>query len=196
MAWQAIVEVAKVTAEVAEKVAQETAKNITKFNPDKRLDPSKIKPEDASKKFNPDKRIDVKESLEKVLDQYKKELTNLAEMPDTIKNLADLKLDDLKKLSPDEVDKKRTEFETKKKDLRTEWEKVNNRPWPTYDKDVLNSRGEPIRKAGMKMDAHHIKPLSLGGENVVSNITPVSVTNHIDIHLAASACSALQKAII
>ena len=196
MAWQAIVEVAKVTAEVAEKVAQETAKNITKFNPDKRLDPNKLKTEQSGKRFNPDKRIDVKESLEKTLEQYKKELTNLDEFPDTIKNLADLKLDDLKKLSPDEVDKKRTEFEKNKKSLRTQWEKENNRPWPTYKEDVLNDRGEVIRKAGWKLDAHHIKPLSLGGENIASNITPIEVAKHADIHSASSACSALQKAII
>lgn len=196
MAWQAIVEVAKTTAEVAEIVAKETAKNITKFNPDKRLDPSKIKPEGPNNKFNPDKRIDVKEALEKTLEQYKKELTNLAELPDTIQNLADLKLDDLKKLSPEEVDKKRTEFESKKKTLRTEWEKENNRPWPTYKEDVLNERGEVIRKAGWKLDAHHIKPLSLGGENVASNLTPMEVTKHADIHSASSACSTLQKAII
>ena len=195
MAWQVLVEVAKVAAEVAEKASIETAKSIVKYNPDKRLDPSKMKPDKPNNKFNPDKRIDVTGSLEKVLEQYKKELTSLADLPDTIKNLADLKVEDLQKLSPEEVAEKRKEFKNDRDKLRTEWEKINDRPWPTYDKDVKNSRGEVIKKAGMKKDAHHIKPLSMGGENVASNITPIDKIKHSELHSGNSAYSALQKAL-
>lgn len=93
--------------------------------------------------------------------------------------------------SPEKVKQLRKEFSNTKNQLRNEWSKVNNREWPTYKEDVLNSRGEVIRKAGDKLDAHHKQPLQLGGENTVSNITPLDIAKHQEIHSSTGSCKKL-----
>ena len=57
--------------------------------------------------------------------------------------------------------------------------------------DVVNDDGKVIRKAGDNYDAHHIHPLQLGGENVASNITPLDVNSHREVHSSTGSCKRL-----
>ena len=72
------------------------------------------------------------------------------------------------------------EFDDKKRELIRQWEDENGIPWPTYDEDVFTEAGKPLRPAGARYDAHHIQPLTYGGENVSSNITPLHALEHFD----------------
>lgn len=121
---------------------------------------------------------------------YIKDLKDKSEFSDTISEDA-IDPSKLELRSPEEIVNKREEFENKKTELRKEWEKQNNRGWPTYKEDVVNSNGMVIRKAGDRYDIHHIQPLKLGGENVVSNITPLDYNSHKDIHSSSGSCKAL-----
>ena len=37
-----------------------------------------------------------------------------------------------------------------------------------------------IRRSGDRYDAHHIQPLTFGGRNIATNITPLHVLEHFD----------------
>ena len=56
------------------------------------------------------------------------------------------------------------------KQLRKEWEKKNNKPWP---KDP---------KTGQNQDADHDTPLADGGEDTGDNVTPRTREDHIQRH--------------
>ena len=61
--------------------------------------------------------------------------------------------------------------------------------------DVYNENGVRIRKAGDNYDAHHIQPLKLGGENVASNITPMDLFKHSEIHSGSGSCTKLLESV-
>ena len=68
-------------------------------------------------------------------------------------------------------------------------------PWPTYNEDVYDEKGRLRRRKGDKYDAHHIQPLELGGENDVSNITPLDILKHEEIHADGKPLDTLKKEI-
>lgn len=126
---------------------------------------------------------------------YAEDLMNSSECPETI-NLDDFDINNLTKRTPEETKALRQEFNRNKDRLIEEWEKANNQKWPVYEKDILNEYGEVIKKAGWKYDAHHIQPLTLGGENVASNITPLRYDIHSDhrgVHAFGSPYDVLEK---
>lgn len=86
----------------------------------------------------------------------------------------------LKKCSPEEIAKERSKFNKIRNELIKNWEDINQRKWPTYDKDVVTAEGKTIRKAGDRYDAHHVQPLELGGKNTSENITPMHAKDHFD----------------
>lgn len=72
--------------------------------------------------------------------------------------------------------------------------------WPRYKEDVTiqtkNGDMVTIRPAGARYDAHHQQPLSLGGLNEASNITPMRADVHIDhrgVHSQDGAFGKLEK---
>ena len=82
------------------------------------------------------------------------------------------------------VKQKREQFKSLKPKLIEEWEIRTGKEWPKYEKDVIITLKDGtkmiIKKVGDLYDAHHILPLSWGGENVWQNITPLHVSIHFD----------------
>ena len=109
---------------------------------------------------------------------YFDDLKNRSEYPDTIDD--SLKNGNWEKMSPEDTEKKRAEFAKDKGDLISQWENDNGMKWPTYTEDVVSPSGKVIRNAGDKYDAHHIQPLTFGGQNEASNITPMHASEHFD----------------
>jgi hypothetical protein len=66
---------------------------------------------------------------------------------------------------------RRRAFNREKKEIKKEWERIHERPWPK-DKD------------GRAYDAHHITEIQYGGSNDVTNIFPVPEGDHTNIHRA------------
>ena len=135
------------------------------------------------------------DNLETALDDYFQDLKDRSECPDTIEDRP-FEVDDLEKQSPEKTAEKRAEFDDMKADLKKQWEDKYNRPWPKYDHDVYSANGKLIRKAGSDYDAHHIQPLSMGGKNEVSNITPLNAEDHYDkqgVHAPDSPYSRIEK---
>lgn len=138
-------------------------------------------------------KIDTTEQIEKLLKEYLDDLKNNSEYPDTIEDDGE----SYEKLSPEETAEKRAEFNANKERLIKEWEEKNGKEWPRYKEDVYVN-GKLIRKAGDRYDAHHIHPLSLGGKNESSNITPISAEKHFDkqgVHAPDSPYGKLEKAL-
>ncbi len=180
--------------------ASEVAKNDSnqptqRFDVDKRIDAEKTKSNDSKEKqFDPDKRIDVKEQLKKAIDQYKQELIDNSPFPDTL-NLDDIRPETIAREPKEKVQEKRRDFKNNKSDLIKEWENQTGKEWPTYKEDVVND-GVTIRKKGDLYDAHHIKPLSWGGENTASNITPMEYNpHHSNVHGADSGYNKVSRLI-
>ena len=125
--------------------------------------------------------------------EYNDELKENSEYPETIEPGDG----EYEKVSPEENVKGREEFNEKREDLIKEWEEKNEKAWPRYEEDVYDEKtGKLIRKAGDRYDAHHIKPLSLGGKNEAGNITPISADKHHDkrgIHAPGSAYDKLAR---
>ena len=121
----------------------------------------------------------AEKDLEQTLDEYFEDLKNKSECPETIPDRP-FETADLEKLSPEEVAKRRDEFDDVKADLKKQWEEEHGRPWPKYEHDVYSANGKLIRKAGSDYDAHHIQPLGMGGKNEVKNITPLNAEVHYD----------------
>lgn len=121
----------------------------------------------------------LKEKLEQMLNKYFEDLKEKSEYPETIPDCP-FESSDLEKLSPEEVAIRREEFDDCKVDLKKQWEEEHGTTWPTYEQDVYSSNGNLIRKAGSDYDAHHIKPLGMGGKNEVENITPLHAEVHYD----------------
>ena len=133
---------------------------------------------------------DIKEIAKDYLDDLKTK-------SDFVDTLSEIKLDvsKLEIQSPERIKDLRVEFDKNKARLRMEWEKLYNREWPKYKEDVFNEVGIRIRRAGDCFDAHHIKPLQLGGPNVASNLTPLDLSKHNEIHSANGSCQKLVEAI-
>ena len=198
-------EAATKIGDVVKDATERIGGNIDSYNPDKRID---LEKNDVNltndEKYDPDIRIDSdtnkektredkivrNEMIEKVFDDYIEDLKNKSDYPETISNTKT----DVSKLevqSPETVKKLREEFDDKKDSIRKQWEIQNNREWPTYKEDVYGPGGNVIRRAGDKYDAHHEIPLKLGGNNDVSNITPLSVNKHKEIHSQNGSCTKL-----
>lgn len=174
--------IAKAGEKASEVAKTEVGQAAKKFDPDKRINVEKNKKDDSKEKgFNPDKRIDIKEQLKKAVEQYIKELKENSPFPDTIK-LDDLKPDKIEKVTKEKLKEMRNEFKKNKEKLIAEWEKQTGKEWPRYKEDVVKD-GVVIKKKGELYDAHHIKPLSWGGKNVASNITPMAWgPHHLKVH--------------
>ena len=146
------------------------------------------------------------ESIEGLVDAYLDDLKSRSPFPET---LADVKLapKDLRVASPEETKKLRAEFADRNSDgyknkLIEAWQEKTGKGWPSYKEDVsiTTKSGEikVLREAGDRYDAHHIRPLSLGGKNTADNITPMDARVHFDsrgIHEPNGACNKLKAAL-
>lgn len=190
--------------------------NETNFNPDDRVETienANKNSDNEIKEYNPDERINVDSTNVKELSQthehhdvskvediniakerYIEDLKSKCEYPEGIskEQLANQKLEIQ---SPEKVAEKREEFDDNKASLRKEWEEKNGREWPKYQNDVYNKNGIKIRKAGDNYDAHHVVPLQLGGKNEASNITPIDLSKHTEIHSKDGSCTNLVNAV-
>lgn len=170
------------------------------FDPDKRLDGKAHTFKDTdNKEFNPDVRIKPTETkevgLKELINDYVKDLKNKSVFPDLISDKP-FGIKDIKYMPSEIVVKQRVDFNSIKVKLIKEWEKTNNKEWPTYKKDVYDKNENLIRKKGDKYDVHHILPLKIGGENDVKNITPIHALDHYDhsgIHKTDSALDKIEK---
>lgn len=153
-------------------------------------------PDGEEKSYDDKKETDNSEiGLEEIKNEYIDDLRSKSEYPETIQENP-FEASDLKKLSPEEVAEKREEFDDRKIELKKLWELENGCIWPKYENDIYSSNGKLIRKAGSDYDAHHIKPLGMGGENDVKNITPLHAEVHYDkqgVHSPDSPYSKLDK---
>ena len=137
----------------------------------------------------------IEQNLDGLVKDYFDDIRNRSECPDTLSKTP-FKASELRLRTPEENAKMHEEFDDLKRDMKKQWEKENNRAWPKYDHDVYSSNGKLIRKKGDDYDAHHIKPLGMGGENVASNITPLSAEVHYDkqgVHSPDSPYSRINK---
>lgn len=116
---------------------------------------------------------------EQLQNDYLNMLEELSPCADTL-DLQDAALSSWERVSPEIVAQKREAFNDIKADLKSQWEDANGMEWPKYQEDVYSDNGNIIRKAGNDYDAHHIRPLCLGGENEASNITPLHARDHYD----------------
>lgn len=78
------------------------------------------------------------------------------------------------KLTDDALAVSRAEFSKSRSGLISQWEKNTGQTWPTYQENVISSRGGLLRKAGDRYDAHHIIELSNGGPNSWWNLHPAA----------------------
>lgn len=195
-------EVAKETAkETAKEAAKETAKEVGKeagkqsVDITKRVDisakvnDSKATGVDITKRIQPE-RMGVKE----IARDYIADLKAKSDFPDSITNSLDVSK--LEKRTPEENAKMREDFDKNKAKLRSDWEKLNNKEWPRYTQPVYNEKGKMIRKIGDCLDAHHVQPLELGGKNEASNITPLDLNKHKDIHSKTGSCTKLVEKVV
>ncbi|WP_019680656.1 HNH endonuclease signature motif containing protein [Ruminococcus flavefaciens] len=207
MISEVAVTAAKVSAEVAKETAKETVSEIGKAAANKCVDigkriditksvgPGGLKGIDITKRIVPESipEISIKD-IATSAKQYLSDLKAKSAYGDTIFD----KLLDISKLEirpQEQVENLREEFDKNKAKIIKEWEVLNNRVWPKYTQDIFNDKGIPIRKVGDNYDAHHINPLKLGGENVASNITPMDLFKHRDIHSGIGSCTKLLKAV-
>lgn len=197
-------------AKTMESVGKPTEKQPdNKFDPDKRVnfehDKGDKRVED--KGFDPDKRIevpgaevkaegskienqgDVNSAIKDCVDDVKSK----SEYPETIKNKIDAS--QLRDVSRAEVAEKRRDFEKQKIALRKAFEEKYGREFPKEKKDVVSDDGNIVRKAGSCYELHHIVPLSLGGDNSLDNLTPMSYSAHKELHGSDSAYSRLRSAV-
>ncbi len=161
------------------------------FDPDKRIDVNQKQDTTESSGYDVDKRVESQENkLEEALNDYNDDLKSKSECPETI-STDETNLSKMEKQPSERVAELREEFDDNKPKLRKEWEIQNGREWPKYTEDVYNENGQIIRRKGDNYDAHHIQPLCLGGENIASNITPLDIYSHRDIHSLNGSCKNL-----
>lgn len=131
---------------------------------------------------------------------YLQDIIDKSEVPETItKNILDP--ESLYKESCEIVKNKRNDFTLSKKNkLIEEWEINTGKEWPRYKEDLYitlkDGTKKMLHKAGNLYDAHHIRPLSWGGENIWQNITPLNADIHFDargVHAIDSAYDKLSK---
>lgn len=118
----------------------------------------------------------TKRVLNKLSRDYVDEMKRLSPCPDTLGDMKDL--GDLKNTPPEIVKEKRQQFNNQRNNLIRQWEEKNGCEWPKYEQDVYSKNGNIVRKKGDYYEVHHIKPLTVGGENSAKNITPL----HYDVH--------------
>lgn len=197
-------------AKTMESVGKTTEKQPdSKFDPDKRVnfeqDKGDKKAED--KGFDPDKRIEVpgaeveadgskienQVDVNSAIKDYLDDVKSKSEYLETIKSeIDDSQLRDVPK---EEVAEKRRDFEKQKRAFRKAWEEKYGREFPKEKKDVVSDDGNIVRKAGSCYELHHIVPLSLGGDNSLDNLTPMSYSAHKELHGSDSAYSKLRSAV-
>lgn len=180
----------------------DTVKETAEF--DKRIDSynksDRVDKEKAKEKYDPDKRVEVKnEKLEQILKKYFEEMKKYSDCPETIKEDA-FSVSDMRKPSSEEMKQLKIEYNKEKDNLIDNWENETGRVWPTYKEDVYitTKSGEKIkiREAGARYDAHHVQPLSMGGKNEASNITPMRADVHMDhygVHSLDGAYGKMEK---
>ena len=125
-----------------------------------------------------------KELIPKYLDEVEK-ITNREIKPNQLEKLQKaLKEQDFAKLDTKKSELHRKLFDNARDKLINEWEKNTGDKWPVYAKDVLNDKGEVIRKAGQRFDAHHLIESSFGGPNAWWNLHPAAfpVEHQAGIH--------------
>jgi hypothetical protein len=132
--------------------------------------------------------------LRELQQEYFDDLRNNSEYPDTISK--DCFDEQWEKISPEQCAQKRSEFNKQKNSIIGDWEKENGMSWLKYDKDIYSSNDRLLRKQGDYYDAHHIRPLSFGGENSARNLTPLNAEVHYDrqgIHSQTSPYSRIEN---
>jgi hypothetical protein len=139
---------------------------------------------------SPDKTLVFSRKFEKYLDEIES-ITNVKitqKQKDFLKK--EIESCEYKRLSTEESKAWRKEFSKVKNELISEWEQNTGMKWKTYDQDVYNERGQIIRRAGGKWDAHEIILNSWGSPHVWENITPAPHPEHQrDIHGKNSVCA-------
>lgn len=128
---------------------------------------------------NPTHQSELNLTQEELNKQYMQQLEELSPCKDTLPAL-NTSNSDWMRLPAEEVMNKRIEFNEIRSDLKEQWSAIYDREWPQYDKDIYSDSGNLIRRAGNDYDAHHIRPLCLGGENTAANITPMHASVHYD----------------
>lgn len=172
-------------------ISKPSATENKSFDPDKRIDVNQKQDTKGSSGYDVDKRVESQENkLEEALNDYIDDLKSKSECPETISTV-ETNLSKMEKQPSERVAELREEFDDNKSKLRKEWEIQNGREWPKYTEDVYNENGQIIRRKGDNYDAHHIQPLCLGGKNIASNITPLDIYSHRDIHSSNGSCKNL-----
>ena len=91
----------------------------------------------------------------------------------------------------------KAQFEARKKAMIASWERETGATWPRYHADVPSPGGGPVpyRRAGSKLDLHHVIPKENGGPNTWWNSHPAaSPSEHqAGIHGGNSALRRLQS---
>lgn len=195
-----ISEVGAAAAQASLEAAKETAKEVGKsavqkpIDIGKRIDVGKKVVEVDSKRVDISKRIVPEmakeitgKDINRAAKDYISDLKAKSEFASTIKSLDNSKLEIQ---SPEKVKQLREEFNTNKNQIRKEWELLNHKEWPKYTEDVYRN-GIKVRKAGDYYDAHHVHPIKLGGTNDASNITPMDLFKHTEIHSKTGSCTRL-----
>lgn len=137
----------------------------------------------------------IEGEIKEISKEYIEDLKSKSICPETISDRI-MEVSELKKIMPEENAEMREEFSVKKNNLKREWEEKYGRQWPKYEHDIYSANGKLIRKAGNDYDAHHIKPLCMGGKNEVDNITPLNAEVHYDkqgVHAPDSPYSKLNE---
>ena len=151
-----------------------------------RFDAQKPTPEDM-------KKLDTNEkNLSELGQNYMNDLRKKSEYPQTLKDTR-VNPEEWRKISPEDSRKMREDFNSKRDGIKHDWEDKNGMSWPKYSEDVYSPKGIRTRRKGQDYDAHHIQPLSCGGKNEVSNITPLHSEAHKDIHAPDGSCGKIQK---
>ena len=161
---------------------------------DSELDSDKIRDitEKAADKIEQQK---IEGEIKEISKEYIEDLKSKSICPETISDRI-MEVSELKKIMPEENAEMREEFSVKKNNLKRVWEEKYGRQWPKYEHDIYSANGKLIRKAGNDYDAHHIKPLCMGGKNEVDNITPLNAEVHYDkqgVHAPDSPYSKLNE---
>lgn len=189
-----ISEVGKAVAEVSKDTAK-TVKDVSSKTVDvtKRVDISAEIRQNGSLKIDITKRqfLDhpnlserkIIKDINEIAHGYISDLKSKCEFPDTIPDNI-LKNVKFEPQSTEKIKDLRENFDDNKFKLRKSWEEMTGKEWPKYKEDVFNSNGIRIRKAGDCYDGHHIIPLELGGKNDASNLTPIDINKHNDLHFA------------
>ena len=150
---------------------------------------------DITKRIVPDSVTEItKYDIKEVAEDYLNYLRKNSTCPETIPEKA-LDVSKLELQSPEKVAELREEFDDRRIKLRKEWEELNHQEWPKYTEDVTNENEVVIRKAGDCYDAHHVQPLQLGGANEASNLTPLDISKHRDVHTSEGSCTKLVNAV-